>query len=106
MGPASAQSFSWRSSCAEAGPRNGAPTRFLLPGSWARDCGNAWGRSACDIFEDASNSPASLIAARRAFAVAETSVSCACRDAKQAYLQAAMEIDLAIVNLVVLPEGW
>ncbi|CAK0824602.1 unnamed protein product, partial [Prorocentrum cordatum] len=71
---------------------------------------NIWtrtGRSAYEIFEDVSNSPASLIAARCAFAVAMlTNMSCTYRDAYQAYLQAAMETDPAIMNLVELPKDW
>eukprot|EP00959_Pyramimonas_sp_CCMP1952_P261965 5477959-Pyramimonas_sp.AAC.1 len=61
---------------------------------------NKWtrtGRNACAIFEDVSDSPASLMAARCALAVAFlTSMSCTYRDAHQAYLQAAMESNPAI----------
>ena len=73
---------------------------------------NIWtrtGRSAYEIYEDVSNSPASLTAARCAFAASiMKGMVCTYRDAFQAYLQATMTAgtDPGVINLVELPREW
>lgn len=65
------------------------------------------GRSVYEIFEDVSNTPASLAAARLAFGVALLKGMIATyRDAFQAYLQAILDVDPDIINLVEIPREW
>ena len=62
------------------------------------------GKSVYEIFEDVSNTPASLVGARSAFAVALLRGYCATyRDALQAFLQALFESSPGVVNLVEIP---
>ncbi len=67
---------------------------------------NVWtrsGRTVYEIFEDVPNSPASLLAARCAFATALLrGMTATYRDAYQAYLQAKLDVDPGILNLVEL----
>ena len=65
------------------------------------------GKSVYEIFEDVSNTPASLLAARSAFAVAlMRGFSAMYRDAYQAFLQALFESRPGVVNLVEIPRDW
>jgi len=71
---------------------------------------NVWtrsGKSVYEVFEDVSNSPASLTAARCAFGVSLLrGLTATYRDAKDAYLQAKFVVEPTIANLVLLPRSW
>ena len=70
---------------------------------------NIWsrsGRSVYEIFDEVSNSPSSLTAARTAMAVGMLRVMRAShRDASNAYLQALIDVEPGVINLVELPRS-
>ena len=71
---------------------------------------NIWsrsGRSVYEIFDEVSNSPSSLTAARTAMAVGMLRrMRASHRDATNAYLQALLDVDPGVINLVELPRSW
>ena len=71
---------------------------------------NIWsrsGRSVCEIFDEVSNSPSSLTAARTAMAVGMLRrMRASYRDASNAYLQALIDVEPGVINLVELPLSW
>ena len=71
---------------------------------------NIWsrsGRSVYEIFDEVSNSPSSLTAARTAMAIGLLrGMSASYRDATDAFLQAFLDSDPGVVNLVELPKAW
>ena len=68
---------------------------------------NIWsrsGRSVYEIFDEVSNSPSSLTAARTAMAIGLLRrIEASCRDATNAYLQALLDVVPGVINLVELP---
>ena len=63
---------------------------------WSRS-----GRSAYEIFDEVSNSPSSLTAARTAMAVGMMRrMRASYRDASNAYLQALIDVEPGVINLV------
>ena len=80
---------------------------------WARAVyqgNNIWsrsGRSVYEIFDEVSNSPSSLTAARTAMAVGMLRrMRASYRDAINAYLQALLDVEPGVINLVELPRSW
>ena len=80
---------------------------------WARAVyqgNNIWsksGRSVYEIFDEISNSPSSLTAARTAMAIGMLrQMGASYRDATNAFLQALLGVDLGVINLVELPRSW
>ena len=71
---------------------------YQVNSMWSRS-----GRSVYEIFDEISNSPSSLTAARTAMAVGMMRVSC--RDASSAYLQALIDVEPGVINLVELPRS-
>ena len=72
---------------------------------------NIWsrsGRSFYEIFDEVSNSPSSLTAGRTAMAVGMMrGMRASYRDASNAYLQALIDVEPGVINLVELPRsGW
>ena len=71
---------------------------------------NVWsrsGRSVYEIFDEVSNSPSSLMAARTAMAVGMLrEMRASYRDASNAYLQALIDVEPCVINLVELPRSW
>ena len=71
---------------------------------------NIWsrsGRSVYEIFDEVSNSPSSLTAARTAMAVGMLRrMRASCTDASNAYLQALIDVEPGVINLVELPRSW
>ena len=71
---------------------------------------NMWsrsGRSVYEIFDEVSNSPSSLTAARTAMAVGMLlGMRAFNRDASNAYLQALIDVERGVINLVELPRSW
>ena len=72
---------------------------------------NIWsrsGQSVYEIFDEVSNSPSSLTAARTAMAVdMMRRMRASFRDASEAYLQALIDVEPGVINLVELPQsGW
>ena len=67
---------------------------------------NMWSRSG-RIFDEVSNSPSSLTAARTAMAVGMMrGMRASYRDASNAYLQALIDVEPGVINLVELPRSW
>ena len=65
------------------------------------------GRSVYEIFDEVSNSPSSLTAARTAMAVGMSRGKRASyRDASNAYSQALIDVEPGVINLVELPRSW
>ena len=71
---------------------------------------NIWtrsGRSVYEIFDEFSNSPSSLTAARTAMAIGLLQrMEASYRDATNAYLQALLDVVPGVINLVELPRSW
>ncbi|CAK0892990.1 unnamed protein product, partial [Prorocentrum cordatum] len=71
---------------------------------------NIWSRSGktvYEIFDEVSNSPSSLTAAGTAMAIGQLKrMSATYRDATDAFLQALLDKDPSIVDLVELPRAW
>ena len=71
---------------------------------------NIWsrsGRSVYEIFDEVSNSPSSLTAARTAMAVGMMlGMRASYRDASNAYVQALIDVEPGVINLVELPRSW
>ena len=71
---------------------------------------NIWsrsGRSVYEIFDEVSNSPSSLTAARTAMAIGMLRrMGASHRDATNAYLQALLDVDPGVINLVELSRSW
>ena len=71
---------------------------------------NIWsrsGRSVYEIFDEVSNSPSSLTAARTAMALGMMrGMTASYRDASNAYLQALIDVEPGVINLVELPRSW
>ena len=71
---------------------------------------NIWSRSGwsvCEIFDEVSNSPSSFTAARTAMAVGMMrGMRASFWDASNAYLQALIDVEPGVVNLVELPRSW
>ena len=64
------------------------------------------GRSVYEIFDEVSNSPSSLTAARTAMAVSMLwGMRASNRDASNAYLQALIDVEPGVINLVELPRS-
>ena len=78
--------------------------RALYQGNniWSRS-----GRSVYEIFDEVSNSPSSLMAARTAMAVGMLRrMRASYRDASNAYLQALIDVEPGVINLIELPRSW
>ena len=72
-----------------------------------RKSGRRSGRSVYEIIDEVSNSPSSLTAARTAMAVGMLRrMRASYRDATNAYLQALIDVDPGVINLVELPRSW
>ena len=71
---------------------------------------NIWsrsGRAVFEIFDEVSNSPSSLTAARTAMALGMLRrMRATYRDASNAYLQALIDVEPGVINLVELPRSW
>ena len=71
---------------------------------------NTWsrsGRSVYEIFDEVSNSPSLLTAARTAMAVGMLRrMRASYRDASNAYLQALLDVEPGVINLFDLPRSW
>ena len=71
---------------------------------------NIWsrsGRSVYEIFDEVSNFPSSLTAARTAMAVGMMRrMRASYRDASNAHLQALIDVQPSVINLVELPRSW
>ena len=75
---------------------------FQVNNMWSRS-----ERSVYEIFDEVSNSPSSLTAARTAMAVGMLRrMRASYRDASTAYLQALIDVELGVINLVELPRSW
>ena len=78
--------------------------RAVYQGSniWSRS-----GRSVYEIFDEVSDSPSSLTAARTAMAVGMMrGMIASYRDASNAYLQALIDVEPGVINLDELPRSW
>ena len=65
------------------------------------------GQSVYEIFDEVSNSPSSLTAARTAMAVGMLRrMRASYRDASNAYLHALLDVEPGVINLVELPRSW
>ena len=71
---------------------------------------NIWSRSSrsvYEIFDEVSNSPSSLTAARTAMAVGMMrGMRASYRDASNAFLQALIDVEPGVINFVELPRSW
>ena len=80
------------------------PARAVYQGNniWSRS-----GRSVYEIFDEVSNSPSSLTAARTAMAIGMLRrMRVSYRDASNAYLVALIDVEPGVRNLVELPRSW
>ena len=81
-----------------------------VPGACSVSGNNTWsrsGRSVYEIFDEVSNSPSSLTAARTAVAIGMLRrMRASYRDATNACLQALLDVDPSVTNLVELPRSW